>query len=249
MRLTLASTSLTFLGFAFLLSLIATPAHANQIGTISVCYACQDTGDTAIDAALAANPSVAFDGILFAFKNTSAFAITGGVFSLSGTSPADSFVVPTIAAGGEFIFMPGLTSDGGSHSVGGLFASTGFTKDTSDGDGGVTDSSIFGFTGLSDALAVTSLTAGSSTAIAGTFTASDPGLFKTWITPDTGSTSFLGLGPNGDGGCTNCYFGVVATLNTPTASSVPEPGSISLVLTGLGMSSWILRRRTIGKRA
>ena len=38
----------------------------------------QNTGDTAVDAALAANPDVAYDGILFAFKNTSGFAITGG---------------------------------------------------------------------------------------------------------------------------------------------------------------------------
>jgi hypothetical protein len=196
MRLTL--TSVPFLFSAVLLALVALPAHASQIGTISVCYACQNTGDPLIDAALAANPGVASDGILFAFKDTSGFAITGGVFSLSGTSPADSFIVPTIAAGGEFIFIPGITSDGGIHPAGGLFGATG-VMDTSDGSGGVTDSSIFRFTGISNALAVSSLTAGSSTAIAGTFTAADPGLFKPWISPSGGSTSFLGLGPSGDG--------------------------------------------------
>src|ERR1700676_5353422 len=113
---------------------IVAPVHAAQIGQIFACYACQNTGDPAIDAALANNPSVSSDGILFAFKNTSSFAITGGVFSLSGTSPADSFTLPTIAAGGEFIFIPGVTSDGSVHPSGGLFGATGI-MDTSDGSG------------------------------------------------------------------------------------------------------------------
>jgi hypothetical protein len=245
MRITL--TSVSCFGFAALLALAVVSAQASPIGTITVCYACQNTGDPLIDAALAANTGVASDGILFAFKNTSSFAITGGLFSLSGTSPADSFVVPTIAAGGEFIFMPGITSDGGSHPSGGLLAATG-VMDTSDGSGGVTDSTIFKFTGISNTLAVSSITAGSSTGIAGTFTAGDPGLAKPWISPGGGSTSFLGLGPNGDGGCTNCFFSVVATLNTPTVGSVPEPQSFVLVLTGLGMVGWIVRRRTTRQR-
>src|ERR1700676_923167 len=153
---------------------VAARVQAATIGNVYVCYACQNTGDPAIDAALAAHSDVASDGILFAFKNTSGSAITGGVFSLSGTSPGDSFALPTIAAGGEFILMPGITSDAGSHPSGGLFSLSG-AMDTSDGAGGVSDSSIFKFTGISTALAVTSITAGTGPAN-GTFTSGDPGL-------------------------------------------------------------------------
>jgi PEP-CTERM motif len=216
-----------------LLALVAVfvnvPMHAAVIGDIYVCYACQNTGDAAIDAALANNPGVASDGILFAFKNTSGSAITGGVLSLSATSPSDSFSLPTIAAGGEFILMPGITSDGGSHPSGGLFFHSGSAMDTSDGAGGVADDSIFRFTGLSNTLAVSSLTAGTGAAD-GTFVSGDPGLIKPYRDNPTGSEriSFLGLGPSGDGGCSNCYFGLVATLDTPNASGVPEPSTLLL---------------------
>ena len=214
---------------------IVAPVHAAQIGQIFACYACQNTGDPAIDAALANNPSVSSDGILFAFKNTSSFAITGGIFSLSGTSPADFFELPAIAAGGEFVLMPGITSDGRSHPSGALFALTG-AMDTSDGAGGVADASIFAFTGTSNALAVKSLTAGTG-AQDGTFVPGDPGLIKPWISPTGGRTSFVGLGPDGDGGCTNCYFGLVATLNTPSSTQTPEPSTFLLfgsALVGIG---------------
>lgn len=241
------STRFSALGFVLLSGAILPCANASQIGQILVCYACQNTGDPIIDAALTANPGVASDAILFAFKNTSAFAITGGVFSVSGTSPSDSFGLPNIPAGSEFILIPGITSDAGSHPSGGLFANVG-VQDTSDGAGGVNDSSIFKFTGTSNGLAVTSLTAGSSTAIAGTFTPGDPGLFKPWISPSGGSTSFVGDGPSGDPGCTNCYFGLVATLNTPTVSATPEPGSFSLFWIGLGAASLIVRRRATRER-
>jgi hypothetical protein len=223
------------------------PMHAAVIGDIYVCYACQNTGDAAIDAALANNPGVASDGILFAFKNTSSSAITGGVFSLSGASPNDSFTLPTLAAGSEFILMPGITSDGGSHTTGGLFAHTGSAMDTSDGDGGVSDSSIFSFTGISNALAVSSITAGMGPAN-GAFTSGDPGLIKPYRDNPTGSEriSFLGLGPSGDGGCSNCYFGLVATLDTPNASGVPEPSTLLLfgsALIAIGAARKLKRSR------
>src|ERR1700676_5188471 len=156
---------------------VAARVQAATIGNVYVCYACQNTGDPAIDAALAAHSDVASDGILFAFKNTSGSAITGGVFSLSGTSPGDSFALPTIAAGGEFILMPGITSDSGSHPASGLFFHSGGAMDTSDGAGNVSDISVFSFTGISTALAVTSITAGPGPAN-GTFTSGDPGLIK-----------------------------------------------------------------------
>jgi hypothetical protein len=218
-------------------------ASATSVGDILVCYACNTTGNAAVDTALAANPSVAGDGLLFAFVNTSGTAITGGSFSVSGTSPADTFTVPTIAAHSTFILMPGLTSDGGSHGSG-LFAATGSTADTSDGVAGVNDSSIFSFIGLSGLLGVTSNTPGSP---AGTFSAGNSLLFMPWIVPSGGgSTSFLGLGPNGDGGCTNCYFGQVATLDTPSVSTVPLPAAFPLFASGLGalgLLGWRRKRK------
>ena len=206
------------MGVAVLLTLCATASlPADPIGQILVCYACQNTGDAAIDAALAANPDVAYDGILFAFKNTSSFAITGGVLSLSGTTPSDSFVLPTIPAGAEFILIPGITSDGANHPSGGLFELSG-AMDTSEGAGRVDDTSIFQFTGTANGLAVTSVTAGTNPPD-GTFTPGDPGLIMPWRSPAGGKTSFVGDGPDGDGGCTNCYFGVVAGLNTSAATT------------------------------
>lgn len=216
-----------------LLTMVA-PASATQVGQILVCYACQHTGNAAIDAALAVNPGVASDGILFAFENTSSTAITGGVFSENG-SPADSFALPSIAAGSTFILVPGVTSDGGVHPSAGLFAADG-VKDTSDGAGGLTDSTMFKFVGFDNSAIVTSMTAGTSTAVPGTFTSGDPGLFKPFRdNPAAGTTSFIGQGPSGDGGCSNCYFGVVATLDTPGATSTPEPGTAASLIVGLGL--------------
>jgi hypothetical protein len=244
-----ARFTLVVLLFVMIFVLAAAPVQAGQVGTIFVCYACQNTGNSAIDAALASNPSVANDGILFAFINISAFPITGGVFSVSGTTPTDSFTMPTIAAGGTFILMPGITTDGGSHPSGGLFAHTGTTQDTSDGDGGVNDSSIFKFTGVDNGQPVTSTTFGSSTAIAGTFTPADPGLFLPYRAPvGGGSTSFVGDGPSGDPGCTNCYYGQVATLNTPTITATPEPQSFAFMGAGLVAMAWISFRRRTGSR-
>ena len=238
---------LSFLSGALSLAvvdLVAGGAHAaTQVGQIFVCYACNTTGNASIDAALAANPSVASDGILFAFVNSSGSSITGGTFSVSNASPDDSVTIPTIASGGTYILLPGLTNDGGVHPSGGLFANTGFTQDTSDGEGGVTDASIFKFVGLQGALSVTSQTAGASTAIAGTFTAGDPGLFQPYRdNPANGQTSFLGLGPNGDGPCSNCYFNEVATLDVSSVGTVPEPAAWSMMLLGFGLLGSILRR-------
>jgi hypothetical protein len=215
--------------------------RASTIGEIFVCYACQNTGNTAIDAALANNPDVASDGILFAFVNTSGFAISGGVFSENG-SPNDSFMLPAIAAGATFILIPGVTTGGGSHPSGGLFGATG-VMDTSDGGGGVLDTTEFKFTGLSNSLAVSSITFGTSTPVAGEFTPGDPGLIMPWRSPSGGSTSFIGDGPSGDGGCTNCYFGEVATLQTPNSTSTPEPAAFALIGVGLAAVALLKPRR------
>jgi hypothetical protein len=216
-------------------------AKASTIGDILVCYACQNSGNAAVDTALAANPSVAADGLLFAFQNTSGAAITGGVLSVGGTSPADSFTLPTIAAGSTFILMPGITTDGGSHPSGGLFAPTGITMDTSDGDGHVSDSSVFSFTGLFGLAAVTSNTPGSP---AGTFSPGNPLLLLPYRDDPIGtSISFVGDGPSGDGGCSNCYFGQVATLDIPNVGATPLPATWVMMLTGfVGLGFMFYRR-------
>jgi PEP-CTERM motif len=73
----------------------------------------------------------------------------------------DTLAPPTIVAGGEFILMPGITSDGGSHPGNGLFA--------------------------------------------------------------------LNEGCGHDGGCSNCYFGLVATLQATPVTGIPEPSTLLLM--------------------
>jgi hypothetical protein len=219
--------------------LAATSAGAaTPIGSIYACYACQNTGDATIDAALSANPSVASDGLLFEFNNTSSTAITGAVFGVKAGSYTDSYALPTIAAHSSLIYLPGLQSDGGVHPNGSLFADTGSTMDTSDGDGNVNDSSIFSLTGKLGALTVTS----------GDFT---PGEFVLPFrdNPANGSTTFVGQGPSGDGGCSNCYFGKIATLSVPSSTGVPEPASWALMMVGFGLSGAALRRRRMAVAA
>jgi len=221
---------------------LAAPIHAAQVGEILACYACSSTGNAAVDAALANNPDVASDAILFAFVNTSGSPITGGVFSEAGL-PADSFVVPTIGAGSTFILIPGVTSDGGSHPSGGLFSLSG-VMDTSDGAGGLNDDTEFTFTGVNNGLTVSSLTAGTFTPDVGSFTPGDTGLIKPFVgNPTAGMTSFIGMGPNGDGPCTNCYFGEVATLDTPNPmTGVPEPATMGLLGIGACVLAYRYRR-------
>ena len=211
-------------------------ASAVSVVNIFACYACQNTGNAAIDAALTANPTVSADGLLFAFVNTSLSAITGAKFSVTNATVNDSFSIGTIGAGATAILMPGLSNDGALHLAGGLFAHTGSTMDTSDGDGGVTDASIFSFTGLFNASAVTS----------GNIVPGDPSLIRTYRDVGaTGKTSFLGLGPNGDSGCTNCYFGPIGSGAVDVAAPVPEPETYALMLAGLGVLGWASRRRKL----
>lgn len=222
-------TTAALAGLAF-----APSAFAVSVVNIFACYACQNTGNAAIDAALAANPSVPSDGLLFAFVNTSSSAITGATFSVTNAIVNDSYSIGTINAGATIILLPGLSNDGASHLPGGLFAHTGITMDTSDGDGGVSDASIFSFAGLFNSFAVT----------AGDIVAGDPALIRTWRDPGaTATTSFLGLGPNGDPGCNNCYFGQIGTGITNVTAPVPEPETYALMFAGLGVLGWASRRR------
>ncbi len=216
------------------LSFTVTPAQAGDVGAIFACYACQATGDTAIDASLSANPNVAYDGLLFAFQNTSGAAITDATFNVSTGAYTDTFSLPTIAANAEIIFLPGLSSDGGTHPTNSLFYDAGRTADTSDGDGGVSDTSTFWFAGLSNGLAVKS----------GPITAGDPSLIKPYRdNPAAGSTSFLGNGPNGDTGCNNCYYAQIANLSVPdVVSGAPEPDVWGLAFLAVGLTGLTLRR-------
>ncbi len=218
--------------FVLLLAAGLSPAaFASSTVDIFACYACQNTGVSAIDSALTANPSVAYDGLLFAFDNTGSTAVTNAVFSLTNNSPNDQFDIGTIAAGSWVIVMPGLSNDGGVHPAGGLFAATGVTTDTSDGAGGVSDASIFTFTGTFGAQAITS----------GGIVSGNPALIRTWISPTNGQTSFLGLGPSGDGGCNNCYFAQIGTAAAP----VPLPSATWLFCPAIaGVLRIAKRRRT-----
>jgi len=205
-----------------------------SVVNIFACYACQNSGNAAIDAALVASPSVSADGLLFAFVNTSSSAITGATFSVRNAAVNDSFSIGTIGVGATAILTPGLSNDGASHPAGGLFAHTGFTMDTSDGDGGVADASIFSFTGLFNISAVAS----------GNILPGDPSLIRTYRDVGaTGKTSFIGFGPDGDGGCTNCYFGPIGAGAADVTAPVPEPETYALMLAGLGVLGLASRRR------
>ena len=208
---------------------LASPAYAVSVIDIYACYACQNTGNAAIDAALTANPSVAADGLLFAFANLSASPVTNAVFSVNNANPNDSFDIGTIGAGATVIVMPGLSDDSGVHPAGGLFSHTGSTMDTSDGDGGVSDASMFSFAGL----------VGSTAVVSGNIVPGEPSLIMPWRSPaGAGMTSFIGLGPNGDAGCTNCYFAKIGSV-----AAVPEPNAVVFLVAALGLMIMEISRK------
>ncbi len=239
MRLLFRNRASSFLFAAAAISVsffVSEPVRATVVGEILACYACNGTntaptGNAAIDAALAANRSVAIDGLLFAFVNTSGSAITNATFNLSSSYPyTDSYSLGTVAANSTVIYMPGLQSDGGVHPSASLFANVGYTQDTSDGQGNVNDASIFSFTGLQGILNVTS----------GPFTPSQS--YRPWIDNVNYQTSFIGQGPDGDG-CTNCYFGQIATLSVPNVSAVPESSTWAMMLLGFAGIGFLAYRR------
>jgi hypothetical protein len=213
------------------LSMWGSHANATVVGDILACYACQNTGNASIDAALTANPSVASDGLLLAFVNNSGSAITGAFFYVNNGTYLDTVNIGNIGANSTFIFMPGISNDGGNHISSSLFFHSGSTMDTSDGDGGVSDSSLFAFTGSQGPLAVTS----------GVFTPADS--FRPYRDNAAFSTSFVGQGPNGDGGCINCYFGEIALLSVPSVGAVPEPSTWAMMILGFAGIGFMAYRR------
>jgi hypothetical protein len=207
------------------------PARATVVGDILACYACQNTGNPLVDAALTANPTVATDGLLLAFVNNSGSAISDAFFYVSNGTYVDSIDIGTIAANSTFIFMPGISSDGGLHFSSSLFFHSGFTMDTSDGAGGVSDGTNFVFIGSQGPLAVSS----------GIFTPADS--FRPYRDNPAFSTSFVGQGPNGDVGCNNCYFGEIALLSVPDVGAVPEPSTWAMMLLGFAGLGFMAYRR------
>lgn len=217
---------------------------AAQVGTIYACYACANTGNSAVDTYLTSGPggtSVSSDGLLFAFWNSGSTPITNAAFSVSGSSSADVFKIGTIAADSTFILVPGVTSDGGTHPSNGFFNSSQGVLDTSDGAGNITDSSVWSFTGTDAGQSVTS----------GNITAGESSLLMPFINPTVSGSmvSFIGQGPSGDGGCNVCYFGPIASLASSSStgggggSAVPEPADFSLIALGIGVIACFARSR------
>lgn len=200
--------------------LASVPAAQAQVGDIQAFY-------NAVNP-FGINPNQ--DAPTFVFENTSAAAITGGIFTVGANSAtvADSFNIGTIAAGGRFILTPGVQNDGGAGHT--FFAATG-ARDTSDSGPGE-DTVPFEFTGLQNGVVI------------------DSGLFTPNATkgPSPDKTipviNFLGGGPSSDGPCNNCFGPtIVARLNTP--APIPEATTrlSTALLLALGLGSIFLTFR------
>jgi hypothetical protein len=197
----------TVVGLLFTASCLLMPARAAFLGDIQAFYNSNSNFGQGVQ-----------DGTIFVIENTSASAITNGVFSLVGT---DSFNVGIIAAHSSFILSPGLSNDGGSGHT--FFAHTGSVLDESE-SGPTSDTTQFSFTGLIGGLTVKSFD------VSGLLT---PGIFTPNATKgpaNDGSVSvinFLG-GPN-DGPCNDCFGPkIVANLALAEVTGVPEPSTLLL---------------------
>ena len=185
--------------------------HAGTVGTVTVCYACGSFAGV--------NNT---DWVAFEFTNLTGTDITNAVIQIQvggDNGTADSFSIGTIAASSSVFVTPGLSNDGNAgHS---FFLFTGSGRDTSD-VGPNSDSVPFEVTGLW----------GGTPVDTGVFTpAATGGLSDDHLQTDV---NFLG-GPSGDP-CNVCFGPeVVADINTPTVSGVPEPSSLLWLLPGLGM--------------
>jgi hypothetical protein len=196
--------------FAFL----SAPAQAD-VGNIQVCYKCSGPAGNNFGFGT-------LDGPIFAINNTSATAITSAVLTANG----DSFDIGTIAPGGQFLIVPGVTSDGNAGHT--FFFVTGSILDTSDA-GPSSDSTPFSFTGMLGLVPLsTSFTPGDT---------DGPSLDDT-----ISQINFLGGGPFSDGDCSNCFSGTVATITAPV-STTPEPSSVLLFSTGLLALGLALKKR------
>jgi hypothetical protein len=197
----------TVAGLLFTASCLLVPAGAATIGDIQAFYNSSSNFNQGVQ-----------DGTIFVIENTSASAITNGVFSLVGT---DSFNVGTIAAHSNFILTPGISNDGGSGHT--FFSHTGSVLDESDSgpDGNNTQ---FSFTGLVGGQTVLSFDA------SGLLT---PGIFTPNFTKGPSNDGTLEvvnfLGGLDDGPCNNCFGPkIVANLALAEVTGVPEPSTLLL---------------------
>ena len=209
---------------AVVLSLCHVPQTGAQVvGDILGIYAAPSTFDLGTPGSgTTLNSLIQADAVGFVIENTSGSAITNGVFNIGGTggSPAaDTFNVPTIAAGSYFSIVPGISDDGGAGHT--FFLVTGSALDTSDdvytsvnnGDG-----IPFFFTGIENGQSVST----------GIFTPADT---RRLSNDGVNVTNFIG----GQDPCSDCFGpAVIGTLSLPQAN-VPEPTAMAL-LTSLVMA-------------
>lgn len=191
--------------------LFSTAVKADTVGNIQVCYNCSGPAGNNFGFGVQDSP-------IFAINNTSASAITGATLTIGvggDNATLDTFNVGNIAAGGQVLIEVGVTSDGGFGHT--FFTTGGPVRDTSD-VGPNSDSVPFAFLGTQGVVVSANFTPGDTA--------------QTSLDGTIAKINFLGGGPSSDGPCNNCFFGTVAFLTTPSATT-PEPSSLLLLGTGL----------------
>jgi len=220
---------------------VATAATVGDIGAFYFSTA----PNACVTALCSANNSVGVvDDVVFVIQNTSATAITNAMLSFagSGSFPADSFNIGTIAANSQVIVEPGVSNDALVHPASGLFFHSGSPIDES--DLGYPGDATFSFSGQQGAVSIIAQdicgTIGSFTPVC-TAGVSNDGTIR--------NINFLGGPVDNDGPCSNCFGPqVVANLVAATVTTTPEPAAISLLGLGLAALVTLQTRRRSARR-